>query len=589
MIKGSVEDNTMKVENLLSALGASGLALTGSIPIKNHPVGKPFTITPEVTTILVRFPIGKFVKSLDDAAEFIQQLNDAEQENGNRQINSLVDDTLIKSLDSVKSLDDAAEFIQKLQDGKQENGKYQFSNLVDNTLIKSLEDRLYEAFNQLSRLDIVKPRSRQKRGSGGALEGSTAFGSSNIFQDAIGSLGEIFGFGSIRRMESLRHHVNFVAKNIYIDQAELSTRLGALSERMADSITQLQDDLGKVLTNLYTKDKTRYAILHNIRGVVEQAEAAVSLFLEIRDQADLRLPSRMILSEKTLQNYLENTTRTNRDLRPIYPDARAYFRLPLAETHFHQEENMFTTVMRIPMTRDTEYFYKDQNRLAYVRLTSDQHHVFITPQDEVDCKESTTDIVCLNRPCRLNKFEDALKSCVVTRSEKNHDDTLELLYSETHLKKNTGEKIVMMCQGKRFLFPVTKEVIQLRLPQHCSVKNEYFSVDNIITTDVPTTHLQDNELSMNFKQVSLNASEEEFVSKITIKSPATIQIVEGLRQEAKSAQETAKKDREHADEINDTYGAFHDNFFSSNITIGLIVVGLFVVAILIFCCLIKKC
>ena len=578
----------MKVEKLIfAALGARELALIGCNPIENPPVGKPHIITPEVNTILVRYTIKQLGSTMNSAAELIGRIRDEEEKYGKdgiEKVRQVVDDS--------QSLDEYVELIQKVADNHKKDNNIKLNSLLDLELIKSLENRLHEVFKQLARLDIMKLRSRQKRESGenndseSALEGSTAFGSSNIFTDVIGSLGEILGIGSKRRLESLRHHVNSVAKKIYLDQAELSGRLGTLSARMADSIEQLQNDLGSILNNLYAKDRTRFAILHNLQGVVQQAEKAVSYFVEIKDKADLRLPSRMILSEKTLQNYLENTTRKNRELMPIYPDALAYYRLSLAETHFNQEEQMFTTLMRIPMTRETEYFYKDQIRLSHVRMTSDKHHIFLTPQDEVDCHETTTEIVCLNRACKMNKFEDELKSCVVTRSENSHDDILELLYKEPP----TNQKIIMMCQGKRMEFPVEHEVIQLHLPQHCSVRNEHFSVDNVITADVTAiTELQDNELNVNFKEVSLNATEEEFVSKIQIKSPATIQIVEDLRQEARSAQESADEKRKHANSIDDKYGAYSEDFLWSNLKLVGIVIAVFVAVILFVCFIIKKC
>lgn len=541
----------------MPALGAAG-SLVGSIPLTSNSVGKPHIITPEVTTILVTFPYGQFVDSMDAGASYFRKLQDADQENFN----------------------------------------YNFENLLDRGTIQSLEDRLYDVFRQLARLDIMKSRNRQKRSLGenkdsGSLAGSTSYGSTNIFQDAIGSIGEFFGVGSRKRLERLRHHINFVAKNILTDQAELSSRLSTLAARMADSINQLETDLGKILTDLQTQAKTKYAIMHNLRSLVEQSESSVAFFVEIRDQADVGLPSRMIMSEDTLQKHLTNVTRTSRDLRPIYSDARNYFRLQMAETHINQEKRMFTTVMRIPMTRHTEYFYKTLESPAYVRMTSNLHHVFLTQQEEVDCLKSATDIVCVNRPCRQNKYEDALTSCIVTRSEtEDHADILELLYSEEHLKKVTGEKIVVNCRAKRMEFPVTKELIQIRLPQHCSVQNQYFSVSEVITSGIPTTQLQDNEFTMKFKEVSLNTTSEELVSEISIKSPATIQIVEDLRQEARSAQELSKQDIQHAEEIDETYEVVSQDLFHHMVG-GSVALGLFVCVFFVFCCVFtqiyKKC
>ena len=545
----------MQLKKLLPALGVSG-SLGGSIPLTSNSVGKPTIITPEITTILVTFPFLEFVDSMEEAAKFIE----------------------------------------KLQDGQEDNVNYNFQdNLLDSSIIQSLEDRLNEVFRQLARLNIVEPRNRQRRSLGenqdsGCLEGSTSFGSTNIFQDAIGSIGEIFGIGSRARLEKLRHHINFIAKNLYTGQAELSSRLGSLASRMADSINQLENDLGKILTEIEADDKTKYAIIHNLRTVVEQAETSVAFFLEIRDQADQGLPSRMILSEDALQAHLTNTTRTSRDLRPIYPDARKYFRLPMAETHINQEKRMFTTVMRIPMTRDTEYFFKTQETPVYVRMTSNLHHVFLTHQEEVDCLKSATDIVCLNRPCRQNKFEDALTSCIVTRSEtEDHDDILELLYSKEHLEQVKNEKIVVNCRAKRMEFPVTKELIQIRLPQHCSVANQYFSVSEVITSGIPTTQLQDNKLTMNFKEVSLNASAEELVSEITIKSPATIQIVDNLRQEARSAQEQSKQYDQHAEELDDTFEGNFNSMLTSHLVGGSLAIFLLLCVFVVICCFITKC
>ena len=136
----------MKLKNLLPALGASG-TLVGSIPLTSNSVGKPTIITPEVTTILVTFPYGQFVDSMDEGANYIRRLRDANQDNFN----------------------------------------YNFENLLDQGTIQSLEDRLYDVFRQLARLNIMKPRNRhQKRSLGenkdsGSLEGSTSYGSTNIF------------------------------------------------------------------------------------------------------------------------------------------------------------------------------------------------------------------------------------------------------------------------------------------------------------------------------------------------------------------------------------------------------------------------
>ena len=534
-------------------------------PISPH--GRPTTITSEVETLVVSLPYATLVTAMEDAKKYLQDL---------------------------KSNNYALNILQKK---KGEKGKI----IIDQKIIVSLTDRLNEVFRQLRRLRVIESTSRQKRGlegdiAKGALDGASLYGSTNIFQDAIGSIGEVFGFGSLKRIEVLQNHINFVAQHVYEDQEELTSRLGKLATQVADTVSQLDKDLKNVINNLENNDKRRHAVVHMVSSVVDQSETAVALFTEIQDRADLGLPSVTTVSEATLEAFIKNTTDRNRELRPIYPNVRSYFKLPYAESSVNIKERKFTTVLKIPLVRNVEHFYQSEKHLSYVRMTSANHHVFLSHQEKVDCHKTTKDVVCITRPCRVSKHENALKSCIVTRSETNTDDIVEIIYDPEYLQMNpVNEKIIVLCEGgRRKEMPVSKDVIQISLPQSCSVHNQYFVIDEVITSAIPPKYLQDNEITLHFKEVSINETEEDFSSSFTIKSPATVQIVEHLRQESKYAIQLKQIEIQHQQEISKANQHLDEcTFHSSGIGIGIGVLVLLFVLFFFFClycqCQLFKC
>ena len=88
---------------------------------------------------------------------------------------------------------------------------------------------------------------------------------------------------------------------------------------------------------------------------------------------------------------------------------------------------------------------------------------------------------------------------------------MELIYDPVYLQKNPiDEKIIVNCQGgQRKEIPVSKDILQLSLPQSCSVKNRFFQIDEVLTSEIPAKYIQDNEITLDFKEVSLNETEEK--------------------------------------------------------------------------------
>ena len=513
---------------------------------------------------------------------------------------SLPYDTLITGMEKAKKyLRDLKSHNYRITIGLQRNSKQcqGCQIIIDQKIIVSMTERLDEVFRQLGRLGVIESStSRQKRAlegdiAKGALDGASPYGSTNIFQDAIGSIGEVLGFGSLKRFKVLQHHINYVAQHIYEDQEKLTSRLGKLASDVADTVSQLDKEIKNVINVLENDDEKRHSLLHMITSVVDQSVRAVSLFNEIRDRADLGLPSVTTVSEATLRAFIKNTTDRNRDLRAIYPNVRSYFQLPYAETSVNIQARKFTTVLKIPFVRKIEHFYPSEKHLSYVRMTSEDNHIFLSHQESLDCHKTTKDVVCITRPCRVTKYEDALKSCIVTKSETNMDDVVELVYDPEYLQKNpVNEKITVLCKGgRRKEMPVSKDVIQIRLPPSCSMKNQYFEIDEVITSAIPPNYLQDNEISLNFIEVSINETEEDFSSSVTINSPATVQIVEHLRQEAKYAVQLRQTQIQHAEEI-DKSNQNVDFYVSTNyIYIGLVASVIFFVLVLFFCLYFQCC
>ena len=121
------------------------------------------------------------------------------------------------------------------------------------------------------------------------------------------------------------------------------------------------------------------------------------------------------------------------------------------------------------------------------------------------------------------------------------------------------------------------------------MKNQYFEIDEVITSAIPPNYLQDNEISLNFIEVSINETEEDFSSSFTINSPATVQIVEHLRQEAKYAVQLRQTQIQHAEEI-DKSNQNVDFYVSTNyIYIGLVASVIFFVLVLFFCLYFQCC
>ena len=519
----------------------------------NAPLGRPSIITYEYANLVVDLPYGNLVTALDRVEEYFNKLEASNL---------------------------ALDYFQKRTN---QTGKI----IIDQRIIISLKDRLSEVFSQLGRIGVIEPRSRQKRG----LVEAT---STNIFQNAIGSVGEFFGIGSLTRLEKTQHFLNNVSQRLYKDQEELSSRLAMLATQVADAVSHLDQDLGNIIEDHENNEKRRLEVTHSITTVVDQAEAAVPLFMEIVDRADHGLPSVLTLSEETLKTFVSNVTHEHRDLRPIYSNIRSYFKLPYAETSIDVKDHRFTTTLKIPFARDSERYHKTEKHITYVRLTSENNHIYLSHQEDENCHKTSTDVVCLTRPCRVNKYEDALKSCLVTKSKTSADDIVEVVYDPIHLEKNPiDEKIIVRCGGTRKEISVSKDVIQFSLPQTCSAQNQYFVIDDVITSRIPTKYLQDNELGLNFKEVSLNDTEEEFTSGLTIQSPATIQIVEHLRQEAKYAIQLRQTQIRHAKEIENANQNLDD--YASSTTVLVIIIGAVVVLFVLilffclYCQLLKRC
>ena len=164
---------------------------------------------------------------------------------------------------------------------------------------------------------------------------------------------------------------------------------------------------------------------------------------------------------------------------------------------------------------------------------------------------------------------------------------MELIYDPVYLQKNPiDEKIIVNCQGgQRKEIPVSKDILQLSLPQSCSVKNRFFQIDEVLTSEIPAKYIQDNEITLDFKEVSLNETEEKFASGITIKSPATVQIVEKLRQEAKHANQLEQLQRSHAKDFNKATQDLDHHQNTTFVSIFSIAAGVAVTALVLFFCL----
>ena len=529
------------------------------------PNGRPTTITSEVGTLVARLPYGSLIKALDEAAAYIKKL---ERNNYILNEHSALIGTLLKN----------------------ESKTNETKVILHPSVITSLRDRLNEVFKQLYLLGVIEePRLRQKRGiEGDIVEGALdGFGSTNIFQDTIGAVGEVVGFGSLKRIELLQHHIDYAAQHLFHDQEELTSRLGNLATMVADAVSQLDKDVLDVVRDHENNDRRRHAVVHMVTSIVDQSEAAVGLFMEIRDRADLGLPSVLTISEDTLKTFITNTTQRYHNLRPIYPDVRSYLKLPYAQTSVNNKDHVFTTVLRIPFTRELEHFYQSEKHITYQKLTSDNNDVYLSHQDSFNCHKTSSDIVCLTRPCLVNKYEDAIKTCLLTRSETTTDDIVELIYDPEYLQKNPiDEKIIVNCKGgKRKEIPVNKDVLQISLPQSCGVHNRFFQINAEITSEIPAKFIQDNEITLNFKEVSLNETEEKFTSGITIQSPATVQIVEHLRQEAKFASQLQQLEMSHAKDVhkaNQDLDHHENKTLVSIISIAVIVI---VIALVLFFCL----
>ena len=120
------------------------------------------------------------------------------------------------------------------------------------------------------------------------------------------------------------------------------------------------------------------------------------------------------------------------------------------------------------------------------------------------------------------------------------------------------------------------------------MKNRFFEIDEVITSAIPPNYLQDNEISLNFIEVSLNETEEDFSSRFTINSPATVQIVEHLRQEAKYAVQLKQTEIQHAEEINEANNNL-DWFISTSNYIYIGIVAFIVLLLVLFSCLHCQC
>ena len=425
-------------------------------------------------------------------------------------------------------------------------------------VIQSFKHQAQDLENQLYRA-LGDHRSKREAESGGNII--------SIGQNFLGKVGNVFGVASKKNIDALKLEFGSIAKDLESSDEKISTTLGTIKQSFNQGVRNFRNFLEKSAQKIEKGNDARWGLDVQLRSLLNHLHQMVFLLLEVRDRADQGLPSRLILDSAKVQDWIDRTSKKyHGHLFPIFDDPDSYFMQPLTDTTIADKNVVMKFVM--PLQDHSEYFFKKAETKTLTILESNARKIQLTHRQQDNCHDSVRSIVCLLRPCRINKFSNAIRACLIT-TKNTGEDVVELIYKLPFLlsQPKDQEEIILNCQGKeRKVFKVKKEIVQFTIPEFCESKNSHFDIQRVYTTN-------HSDISPNFGYKNFNlseASKENFKSDV-INDEIRQLVVDTKRQEELNVIAKAQN----------KYLLDHENKLKTHKSTGYIVLAVFVPVIII--------
>ena len=427
-------------------------------------------------------------------------------------------------------------------------------------VIQSFKHQAQDLKNQLDRaLGELDPRAKREAESGENII--------SVGQNYLGRVGNFIGVASKKNIDDLKLEFGSIAKDLESSDEKISTTLGTIKQSFNQGVRNFRNFLEKSGQKIEKGNDARWGLDVQLRSLLNHLHQMVFLLLEVRDRADQGLPSRLILDSAKVQDWIDRTSKKyHGHLFPIFDDPDSYFMQPLTDTTIADKNVIMKFVM--PLQDHSEFFFKKAETKTLTLLESNTRIIQLTHRQQNNCHDSVRSIVCLLRTCRMNKFSDAIRACLIT-TKNTGEDVVELIYKLPFLQSQPKdqEEIILNCQGKvRKVFKVKKEIVQFTVPEFCESKNSHFDIQRVYTTN-------HSDISPNFGYKNFNLSE---ASKENFKSDVINDEIRQLVVETKHQEELnviAKAQNKHLLD--------HENKLKTHKSTGYIVLAVFVPVIII--------
>ena len=427
---------------------------------------------------------------------------------------------------------DALNTIQEIADILEESPSSKFSEGI----IAGFRSRLKDTRDHLARA-LGTELDRKKRDADDDLD------IISYSQCLVGNAARTVGLASKCDIDDIEAQVRIIQDDWEQTDKTISTRLGVLTKSMTESIKSINATLARKINETNGFHEKHLSLTIKLEGLFSHLDQIVRIVYEIRDRADQNLPPRSIISRTTIQEWMEQATDKYPGYYPIYQDPDNFFELSYTLTFLRNQK--FIVMFAMPLQEKREFFFKKQETSVFTNMESTTHKVQLTVGQETECHKSAQNLVCIFRSCRIDKFTDVIRTCLLTSS---HDgsDTVEVVYNKTYLQNRGQDKLFLNCPGKATqVIEVQSEILQLTLPLSCSLKNSYLDIERVVATTTPVY----NNPPIQYKNYSL-----EVGAQMRFKSEGTNLEVKKLASEeaaAKEKSDAAKHSQEHRNKHND--------------------------------------
>ena len=265
-----------------------------------------------------------------------------------------------------------------------------------------------------------------------------------------------------------------------------------------------------------------------VASLDENLTKAKKLFEKIIEETNGDVPSRTLVSQSTMDDILYNITTEYPEFTavPTVGIGHENYQVVFAKTGFGDLKH-FETQIRIPLGRKDEdnVCYNVQNQTSSVLLQCRQYHISMPNEKFADCRKTPKIDVCNHRMCKVSGT--SVKSCSVNKENWRDGHTIEVVFHPElfHNKPEELRQLTIECNGQSStVIGARKEVFSFLLPYGCSVKNPFFTVDEM---NLPYSSRNVPESTHYFREYYLNDTSIER----KFNNFQTIQMVRELRED----------------------------------------------------------